>query len=113
MNLIRSGRWGLVLDPESLDSKKVRADKLGSLAPKGGTEQTGHFILERYTVDGDGNICLTPKLRMREMHATLDIIQAELQGLLAETHRRFPGKLENPDWWHALIDWGVAPARRH
>jgi hypothetical protein len=50
---------------------------------------------------------------MRELHATLQIIQAELHGLSAEARRRFPGKLENPDWWHALADWNVVPPRRH
>ena len=113
MNLIKCGRWGLVLDSESLDSKKDRANNLGSWALKGGREHTGHFILERYTVDGDGNICLTPTLTVSELHTRLDVIQAELQGLLDEARRRFPGKPGNPVWSDVQMDWHAAPPRRH
>ena len=112
MNIIRSGRWGLVLDSESIASKKFRANQLGPLPLKGGSEHAGHFVLERYTVDDDGNICVTPTLGMSDLRGTLDVIKAELQGLLEEAHRRFPDAPRNPDWARALPDWGAMTPRR-
>jgi hypothetical protein len=90
MNLITCGRWGLVRDSERLDTKRFRAKKFGLPILKGGTEHAGHFILERYSVDNDGNICVTPTLTISELYGSLDIMKAELQSLLEESKRRFP-----------------------
>ena len=112
MNIIRSGRWGLVLDSESLNSKRLRADKLGPFSLKGGSEHAGHFILERYTVDDDGNICLTPTLGISELEGSLDLIKAELQGLLEEARRRFPDAPQGLDRMRTSNDWGAMTRRR-
>jgi len=110
MNIIRSGRWGLVLDSESLASKRMRANNLRAVALKGDPEHGGHFILERYSVDNDGNICVTPTLTMGELHASLDVMKAELEGLLEEARRRFPESPTNRV--NNLTNWGAMTPRR-
>jgi hypothetical protein len=112
MNIIRSGRWGLVLDSESLASKRSRGNNLVSLPSKGNSEHAGHFILERYAVDDDGNICVTPCLSISELHGTLDIIKAELQALLEEAQHRFPDPPKANEPVQALSDWGAMTPRR-
>jgi hypothetical protein len=114
MNIIRSGRWGLVLDSESLASKKFRANSLRAIALKGDQEHGGHFILERYTVDNDGNICVTPTLAMSELYASLDIMKAELEGLLEEARRRFPeARSDQADHVSSFMNWGAMTPRRN
>jgi hypothetical protein len=111
MNIIRSGRWGLVLDSESLVSKRQRAHKLGPLMLTGGREHAGHFILERYTVDDDGNICVSPSLSMSELQESLEIMKAELQTLIDEARRRFPDAAP-VERMHIFGDWGAMTPRR-
>ncbi len=114
MNIIRSGRWGLVLDSESLAGKKSRANNLRAIALKGEQEHGGHFILERYTVDNDGNICVTPTLTMSELYASLDIMRAELESLLEEARRRFPeAPADQADHVGSFMNWGAMIQRRN
>ena len=111
MNIIRSGRWGLVLDSESLVSKRARAHKLGALTLTGGREHAGHFVLERYTVDDDGNICVGPSLSMSELQDSLEIMKAELQALIDEARRRFPDA-QPIERLQVFGDWGAMTPRR-
>lgn len=59
MNLITTtDSCGLVLDTEGRSKSGPEA----SPRPGSSSEFTGHFVLNRYRVDDDGYICLTPSL---------------------------------------------------
>jgi hypothetical protein len=89
MNLISiAGQYGLVLDTEDGTKNRIGAGQ-SEWAPA--QEHTGHFILlNRYKVDDDGNICLTPSLALPDLYGTVEIFAAELQSLLEQARRRFP-----------------------
>jgi len=88
MSLIKSaGRWGLVLDtPRAL--RKIGPSRSGPFiidVP----DIRGHFILDRYTVDKSGYICLTPTLPLRELQGSVEIFRAEFEHLLEQAHQHF------------------------
>lgn len=91
MNLIAAGSWGLVLDTEGARRRSDRQEESHRPGPLNeGAECTGHFILNRYRVDDDGFICLGPSLPLSELRSSIDILKAELEGLLVQAEQRFP-----------------------
>jgi len=89
MSLIKSaGRWGLVLDIESRLKRKIGAHHSGPFMLDG-PDISGHFILDRYTVDKAGHICVTPTLTIAELHGSVEIFKAELEHLLEQAHQHF------------------------
>ena len=92
MNLITTaGSWGLVLDTEGGRRRGDGQTESHHLAPHDeGAECTGHFILNRYRVDDDGFICFSPSLPLSDLRSSIDILKAELEGLLVQAEQRFP-----------------------
>src|SRR6185295_19622704 len=89
MNLITAGHYGLVLDTEDKSRKSISSnlDRL----PRS-PAHCGHFILlNRYKIDDDGHICLTPSLSLYELYGAADTFAAELHSLLEQAKQRFPG----------------------
>jgi len=89
MNLIKtSGHYGLILDAQSIARKEIGRN----LAPVGRTpDHIGHFILlNRYKVDDEGYISLTPSLPLRDLYGTEDVFSTELLSLLEQAQQRFP-----------------------
>ena len=89
MNLITTkGHYGLILDIEAKQKKEISVANLR----RGHTpEHVGHFILlNRYKVDDDGYISLTPSLPLHDLHGTVDVFAAELLSLLDQAQQRFP-----------------------
>ena len=82
MNIVTRGICGLVLDTEGRNP--IAREEIQTAEP------TGHFILKRYRVDDDGHICLTPSLPLSQLSSSLDVLKAELDGLLTDIERRFP-----------------------
>jgi len=89
MSLIKSaGRWGLVLDTDARITKKIIPSRSGPFivdAP----DICGHFILDRYTIDKAGYICLTPSLPLLELQGSAEIFKAELEHLLEQARLHF------------------------
>jgi hypothetical protein len=87
MHLIKTtGHYGLVCEVESGSTPGA------ANAPCSRPQYSGHFVLlNRYKVDEAGYIALTPSLPLRDLHGSVDILAAELLGLLDEARQRFPG----------------------
>jgi hypothetical protein len=91
MNLFKSGCWGLVLDSEGLPTDISEYHARPQRRSCGGV-LSGHFILERYTVDDEGNISLTPTLPIVELSTSVDLFKAEFDSLLEQVRKRFPDR---------------------
>jgi len=92
MNLTSSaGQYGLVVDTDDRRNKRIGAGQYVSNSSAHAQECTGHFIiLNRYKVDDDGHVCLTPSLPLLELYGSIDVFKAELESLLEQAKQRFP-----------------------
>ena len=90
MGLIKSaGRWGLVLDTDIRTMKRIGPHHSGPLLLEPVPDISGHFILDRYTVDKAGYICLTPTLPLADLRGSIEIFKAELENLLEQARHHF------------------------
>ena len=87
MNVFRSGRLGLVLDNDGR-VLKMSAYPGAPLSLGYNSGSSGHFIVNRYTVDFDGNVALTPTLPIRELYTSVALFKAELDSLLDQAAQR-------------------------
>ena len=85
-----TGSCGLVLDTEVRDRKSGRATVRRFSSPNKPAEFTGHFILNRYRVDDDGHVCLSPSLPLSELRGSIEVLTAELESLLEQAKQRSP-----------------------
>jgi hypothetical protein len=79
----RGGRFGLVFnrgDARLLTPAARRERRTHSL----NQEIRAHFILERYGVDDDGNICLGEDQSLDELSAHVELFKAELDSALRQ-----------------------------
>lgn len=84
MNLINTiGDCGLVFDVE------VRTG-LGNQGVMHRVDCPAHLILNRYSVDKYGHICLTPSLPLSELQGWIELLKAELDSLLEQGKAQFP-----------------------
>src|SRR5262245_27001542 len=88
------GPYGLVLDSEygagqrtsAKSSKPISADRI--------LEHPGHLVLlNRYKVDDDGYICLTPSMPLRDLYGSVELVATELRCLLEQAQ----GKVSSDD----------------
>jgi len=77
MGLIKTtGNCGLVIDASGHGDRRLR-------------EPEGHFILNRYRVDDDGHVCLTPSLPLPALLGSIEVLKAELESLLEQAEQQF------------------------
>ena len=82
-----TGSCGLVLDTEVRGRTSGRATDRRFSSPNEPAEFAGHFILNRYRVDDDGHVCLSPSLPLSELRGSIEVLIAELESLLEQAER--------------------------
>ena len=92
MNLITTvGPYGLVLDGEDGTGKRAGASPARPHSADR-IPRHGHFVLlNRYKVDDDGYICLTPSLPLHDLYGSVELIATELRSLLGHAQRKVSG----------------------
>jgi hypothetical protein len=85
-----AGSCSLVLDTKARSNERGRATERRPSSPDRDDELTGHFVLNRYRVDDDGHVSLTPPLPMSQLRGAIDILTTELESLLEQAKLRFP-----------------------
>jgi hypothetical protein len=91
MHQITTGNCGLVLDTQVRSSRATNRHLSSSNKD---VEFTGHFILNRYRVDDDGHVCLSPSLPLSELRDSIAVLTAELESLLEQAKQRFPETMQ-------------------
>ena len=56
----------------------------GRVSKLTGSDLAAHVILERYRIDEDGNVCLTGPLSVDQLRCAIDVMKAQLDGLLKD-----------------------------
>jgi hypothetical protein len=46
---------------------------------------TAHLVLDRYMIDADSNICVTPPMPIADLADSIELLKAKLDALLRET----------------------------
>jgi hypothetical protein len=75
------GPVGIVLYTRN-DSSNDRA------GPQQNKAASAHLVLNRFKVDDDGRICLTPDLALDELRGAVDVFKAQLDALLDDVSER-------------------------
>src|SRR5262249_32934437 len=90
MHQITTGSCGLVLDTGDCANDNGRASDRHLSSPHRRAEFTAQFILNRYRVDDDGHVCLSPSLPLSELRGSIAVLTAELESLVEQAKQRFP-----------------------
>ena len=85
MNYLKVGNFGLALDSGDPEIAKRLS---GRIKAPHSEKLRAHFVLERYVVDDDGNVCLTPALPIDELPTEIESIRAVLESLLRQARER-------------------------